>query len=196
MDKTQSDIAAWVTHKVAEWNNSEILLREVLTIALKKALASGDTHNMPTYELIQSIWLRKYSERTNINGYVMFWSLKEVLHAKPQNSARAILEKINTSHMRLTSNGMVDYNEWVSKMAKLADNLIEYEDNGCSDTFLLDLFEAKYREVIPAQLVTYDKILRMLEEKTLTWNKLLADLDEIALNKSIKLRTLSAITDE
>ena len=71
--------------------------------------------------------------------------------------------------MKLTSNGFVDYNDWVSKVAKLAENLIEYEDNGCSDTFLLDLFEAKYREVIPGQLVTYDKILLMLEERTLTW---------------------------
>ena len=59
--------------------------------------------------------------------------------------------------MNLTSNGIVDYNDWVSKVAKLADNLIEYEDNGCSDTFLLDLFEAKYREVISGQLVTYDR---------------------------------------
>ena len=100
MDKSQTDIAAWLTHKIAEWNQSESLLREVLTTAIEKALSSDDEDNMKTYKLVQSIWLRSFNEKMNFNGNIMFWALKDVLHAKPELSARAILDKINTIKMK------------------------------------------------------------------------------------------------
>ena len=44
--------------------------------------------------------------------------------------------------------------------------------------------------------MSYDKILLMLDSRSLTWKKLLSNLDEIALTKAVQSRTLSAIKDD
>ena len=118
LDKTNpTELSAWVQTKVSEWNQSERLLREVLTEELQKALDSGDTDNMPTYELIQKVWFGK-TDQLVYNGYLMFWSLKDILHAKPDLSARVIKEKINRQSMTLTSSGSVDYISWVDSISR------------------------------------------------------------------------------
>ena len=42
INSTPTDTADWLQSKIAEWNQSEQLLREVLTTAMEKALASDD----------------------------------------------------------------------------------------------------------------------------------------------------------